>query len=115
MRRTDLIQLGKRALLDVGIFGGGLDDQVADREVFEASRALQPRERRVALGGGQLAALDGGADRLFDALAAARQQIVAHFADQGRIARAGTHLGNARAHQPAADHANSSDVHRGSV
>ena len=58
VRRTDLIQLGEGALFDLGIFGGGLDDQVADGEVFETGGAAQSPERRVALGGGQLAALD---------------------------------------------------------
>ena len=66
----------------------------------------------VALGRGSLPRVDGGADRCLDARAAAGQQVVVHFADDGRVARAGTHLGDARAHQPAADHANSSDGHR---
>ena len=46
---------------------------------------------------------------------ASSQQIVIKFADQGCVPRASAHLGNARAHKSAADYANSSDVHRGSV
>ena len=76
-------------------------------DVVPVRAARGPRRARRR----QLVAPHGRRQRLLDALPAAGQQVLVDLADDGRVAGPRAHLGDAGAHQPAADDAHGSYLH----
>src|SRR5438270_719601 len=109
--RADPVELGEGLALDVRVFRRRFDDQIARGEVVEAGRAAQTLQRFVALGSAKLAAVNRRPERPLDALTTLCQKLVVDLTNDRGVAGPGAHLGDARAHQPTADDADSSNVH----
>src|SRR5439155_16898843 len=100
------------ATLLLEILDDRLDDEITIPQVVESGRALDASERFVALIAGELPPRDRGVHRSANALQPPLERGVVDFVHERVIAGAGNSLGDPRAHEAAANHAYSPDLHR---
>ena len=111
MRADDRFDLRVGLLLDLDVLDDRLDHEVAVLQVRVVRRARQVAERRRLRVLGDLALRDAVGQELLDAAEALLQHVLVHFEDDRLEAGRRRHLRDARAHQPATQHANRLDRH----
>src|SRR5258708_7686352 len=94
-------------------FDDRLDDEVAILQVGEAGRSFEVGQDLVHLRLGHLAALDAFGEETADAVHALLEGLVADLANDHGMALLGAYLGDAGAHEPAADDADRLNRHPG--
>ena len=107
----DLVELGEDRLLDVLVLARGLDDELPVGEIGDVGGEPQTRQRRLRLGGRELALLHGLGQGLLDPSATGGNRVVADLGDDDVAAGLREHLGDARPHEPAADDGGACDDH----
>src|SRR5438105_2765558 len=88
----------------------GLHDPLPVDDVVGVGGVAQAPERRFAVGLGELARPAGPVERTLDPLAARFEGALVDLPDADVETGPGAHLGDARAHQAAADHADTLDL-----
>src|SRR6202023_1986146 len=108
------IQGGEGPALLVEVLDDRLHDQVAVGEGTQVDDAVQASPGLVALPGVQLAALDRLVERTAQLLESLLHHLLADLPHHRLEAGARRHLGDAGAHQAAAEHSHLADLHVGS-
>ncbi len=104
------VERGEGFLLELDVFDDRFDHQVAVGELGQLGDPVQAAAGGLALGRGE-ALLDRLVERLLDPPEAFCKQVRIHFPHQGRMSSGGDHLGDARAHEAAAQYADCLDLH----
>ncbi len=104
---ADVVEVGEEHLLDRQILDDGLDDELDVGEIVQLRRAGHPRQRRVAVGLGELAALDALLQRAGDRGDYLRGLLGATGHEHHVVAGLGEHFDDAGGHGARAD-----DAHR---
>jgi len=107
----DPAELRERLVLELLVLRHGLDDEVAPFELLEPRRAGDAREQGVLRSGVELALRHEPLERLAEPVQAPLGQLVVRLDDGHGESRLGRDLGDARAHETAADDADVLDGH----
>ncbi len=102
----DLVEFGEDLRLDGLVLDDRLDGQLTVGEVGQLGGVAQPRQRRLALVGGQFALADGPLQRCLDPGLARGGQLVGGFEDHHVGPGFRRYLSDPRTHLPSTDYAN---------